>query len=236
LREPFQKLDAVEQRDRLNPGILESSNPIFELKTRIKKKPIQEDRMKNPFLGSNMDRMPRIAFRMMKWTFDIRDRFVSVGSLLDQFGIQKGQTVVDYGCGPGSYLKHASELVGPEGKVLAVDIHELAVEAVKKRIAKRGWRNVSVVLTDGMKTPLDDDTADIIFALDMFHMVSNPNVFLAELNRICKKNGFLFIDNGHQSRQEAKAKIMGSGLWEIVQERKRFLTCRPLKEDRPDAA
>jgi ubiquinone/menaquinone biosynthesis C-methylase UbiE len=183
-----------------------------------------------------MDRKSRIGFRMMKWTFDIRDRFVSVGSLLDDFGIERGQTVVDYGCGPGSYLRHASELVGPKGRVLAVDIHELAIGAVKKRIVKEGWSNVSAVPTDGKETPLADDTADIIYALDMFHMVSQPDVFLGEMNRICKENGFLFIDNGHQNRQEARAKIMAFGLWEIVEEKKRYMKCRPIKEDRPEAA
>jgi len=192
--------------------------------------------MKIGLFGNNMDRMPRFAFRMMKWMFDVRDRFVSVGSLLDQFGIERGQTVVDYGCGPGSYLRHASELVGPKGRVLAIDIHELAIAAVKKRIAKESWTNVSAVLTDGSNTPIADDTADIIYALDMFHMVSQPDVFMGELNRICKENGFLFIDNGHQSRKEARAKIMTSGLWGIVEEKKRYMKCRPIKKDMPEAA
>ena len=185
--------------------------------------------MRLGIFGKNMDRMPGIAFRMMKLMFAVRDRFVSVWSLLDEFGIEKGQTVVDYGCGPGSYLKHASDLVGPEGRVWAVDIHELAVEAVKKRIEQKRWTNVSAVTTDGRKTPLPDNEADVIYAFDMFHMVSKPDMFLRELNRICKENGFLFIDNGHQSRQEAKVKIIDSGLWEILEETKRYMKCRPIK-------
>lgn len=185
--------------------------------------------MKLGIFGKGMDRMPRMAFRMMQGIFAVRDRFVSVGSLLDRFGIEKGQTVVDYGCGPGSYLKHAAELVGPEGQVLAVDIHELAVEAVKKRIAREGWNNVSALATDGREVPIADNTADLIYALDMFHMVSRPEVLLRELNRICKGSGFLFIDNGHQSRQEAKLKITAAGLWEIVEEKERYMKCRPMK-------
>ncbi len=160
--------------------------------------------------------------------FDIRDRLVSVGSLLDRFEIKRGQTVVDYGCGPGSYLKHASELVGPEGRVLAVDIHELAIEAVNKRSAREGWTNVIALLTEGGIIPIPDKTADIIYALDMFHMVAFPERVLRELNRICKKEGVLFIDNGHQSRQEAKGKIVSSGLWAILEEPKRYMKCKPL--------
>ncbi len=192
--------------------------------------------MKISLFGSNMDRMPRLAFRMMKLIFDIRDRLVSVGILLDRFGIERGQTVVDYGCGPGSYLKHASELVGPEGRVLAVDVHELAIEAVKKRLAREGRTNVIPILTDGRKIPVSDETVDIIYALDMFHMVADPKTVLGELNRICNPLGFLFIDNGHQSRQNARAKITASGFWDIVEEPKRYMKCRPIKKDQSEAA
>jgi ubiquinone/menaquinone biosynthesis C-methylase UbiE len=192
--------------------------------------------MKISLLGKNMDRMPRLAFRMMQWMFAVRDRLVSVGSLLDQLGIARGQTVLDYGCGPGSYLKRASELVGPEGQVLAVDIHELAIEAVKKRLKKEGLINVTALLTDGKTISLPDDTADLIYALDMFHMVSTPEVMLTEMNRICKEQGFLVIDNGHQSRREARLKIENSGMWRIVDEKKRYMMCRPIKTEQGEAA
>ncbi|MEW6186110.1 MAG: class I SAM-dependent methyltransferase [Thermodesulfobacteriota bacterium] len=192
--------------------------------------------MKISLTGKNMDRIPGLAFRMMRGMFAFRDRFVSVGSLLNQFGITRGQTVVDYGCGPGSYLKRASELVGPEGRVLAVDIHELAIETVEKRLKREGLMNVTPLLTDGKTILLPDDTADLIYALDMFHMVSAPEVMLTELNRICKEEGFLFIDNGHQSRQEAKSKIERSGQWRIVDEKKRYMVCRPVKSGQDQAA
>jgi ubiquinone/menaquinone biosynthesis C-methylase UbiE len=180
--------------------------------------------------GREMDRMPRFAFRVMKLFFDIRDSFVTVSSLLDEFGIQPGQTVVDYGCGPGSYVKHASQLVGPKGQVFALDIHELAVDAVRKRAAREGLENLTAVLTKQNNTsPLDDETADVVYALDMFHMVSDPTGFLRELNRISKKSGFLYIDNGHQNRGEARSKIVASGLWEMVEEKRRYMKCRPIQ-------
>lgn len=221
--EPFRLLVYDSSRRRTNPA----KNP--------EKISVRESGMKISLFGTDRDRMPRLAFRIMKLMFDIRDRLVSVGPLLDRFGIKRGQTVVDYGCGPGSYLKHASELVGPEGRVVAVDIHELAVEAVNKRSAREGWTNVTALLTDGRKTPVPDETADIIYALDMFHMVASPEMVLRELNRICKKDGVLFIDNGHQSRQEAKRKIISSGVWDILEEPKRYMKCRPIKLNQPGA-
>ena len=181
--------------------------------------------------GKGVDRMPGFAFRMMKVLFDVRDRFVSVSSLLDEFNIETGQTVVDYGCGPGSYIKRASELAGPQGRVFALDIHELAIKAVTKRAIKERLTNVTAVVTDRNKCSLVDETADVIYALDMFHMVSDPRGLMRDLNRISKRSGFLFIDNGHQSRDEARSKIVGSGGWELVEEKRRYLKWRPIKKE-----
>jgi ubiquinone/menaquinone biosynthesis C-methylase UbiE len=180
--------------------------------------------------------MPGLAFRIMGLFFAVRDRFTSPWSVLDGFSIERGQTVVDYGCGTGSYLRRAAELVGPEGRVLAADIHELSVKAVLRRIDKEHLSNVSALLTRADTCPLPDETADVIYALDMFHMVRRPEAFLKELNRICKEKGVLYIDNGHQSRKEAMAKIRSSGAWEIREENARYMTWIPIKGRVPSGA
>jgi SAM-dependent methyltransferase len=194
--------------------------------------------MKIGIFGNNRDRMPDMAFRAMSCVFALRDRICSPWSVLDEFGIEPGRTVVDYGCGPGSYLGRASELVGPAGTVFAVDTHKLAVGAVMRRTRRQGLGNVTAVRADGNSSSLPDATADVIYALDMFHMVSDPAAFLGELNRICKPGGALYISNGHQTREAAKAKILSSGAWEIIGEKRRFLKCRPVRpqKQKPGAA
>lgn len=179
--------------------------------------------------GKGMDRMPDTAFRIMALTYKVRDIFVHRDNILDEFGIHRGHNIVDYGCGPGSYIRKASELVGAEGNVYAVDIHELAIESVKKRIVKENLRNVTALVVSNEKCPLTDNSVDLIYALDMFHMVANPDTFLKELNRILKPDGILFIDNGHQRRSEARTKINSSGVWEIIEENPHYMKCRPLK-------
>jgi ubiquinone/menaquinone biosynthesis C-methylase UbiE len=184
--------------------------------------------MTRKLCGREIDRMQDFAFKIMGWMFVIRDWISSPGSLLDEFEISGGQTVVDYGCGTGSYLKKASELVGKEGKVYAVDIHELAIEAVERRIRKENLTNVKGIIVRDQECLLEIDTADVIYALDMFHMVRDTDTFLLELNRISRHNGLLYIDNGHQSRQDARSKIITSGAWEIIRENDRYMTCRPV--------
>ncbi|MCX6250221.1 MAG: class I SAM-dependent methyltransferase [Bacteroidetes bacterium] len=183
--------------------------------------------MKKILCGIEMDRMPGWAFSMMAFMFTIADIFKSPGKKLDPFNIQKGQTIIDYGSGTGRYLPQASQLAGEKGFVYAVDIHELAFKSAHKRIGKFNLKNVKPILTDGKTVNLPSHSADIIYALDMFHMVRNHQEFLKELKRLIKPDGILFLEDGHQPRTLTREKVLRSGCWDIVEETKTFLKCSP---------
>jgi ubiquinone/menaquinone biosynthesis C-methylase UbiE len=176
--------------------------------------------------GKNKDRMPDWSFRMMTSAFRIIDLFRNPAHFLNEFDIEPGMTIVDYGCGPGRYVPKASALVGPKGKVIAADVHELAITSVKRQIKKWKLNNVETALIKNNKAPIPDQSADMIYALDMFHMVSHPGEFFNELQRIIKPSGVLILEDGHQPRNESKAKLAKSGLWNIIEENNRYMKCK----------
>lgn len=188
-------------------------------------------KMKKTIYGNEMDRMPAWAFKMMAFMFNVSDRFRSPDKKLDSFNIQKGQTVVDYGCGTGRYLRSASERVGDSGRVYAVDIHELAIASANRVIRKHGLGNVHPVITDGKSVSIPSRSADLVYALDMFHMVRDAESFLAELCRITKPDGILYLEDGHQPREIAKEKVNSSGYWKIAEETKKYMKCNPKDQD-----
>jgi SAM-dependent methyltransferase len=157
--------------------------------------------VKKILFGNEIEKMPDFAFRMMKIFFIIYYFFKPAGKYLRKFGIKPGYVVVDYGCGTGACIKDASSLAGENG----------------------------TVLTDGNRSILHNETADLVYAMDMFHMVKDTDSFLKELNRITKKEGTLIIEDGHQPRSASREKILKSGCWEIIGEKKRFLKCTPTK-------
>ena len=184
--------------------------------------------MKKAICGNEMDRMPNWAFKIMAFMFNVTDLVKSPSRRLDAFGILKGQTVVDWGCGTGRYLKQASELVGNKGTVYAVDIHQLAVDAAAGIASRFNLRNIHPVLTDGKTVSIPSHSADVVYALDMFHMVKDTNGFLKELRRITKSDGVLILEDGHQPRALSKDKVNSSGCWEIVTESKAYMTYKPI--------
>ncbi len=180
--------------------------------------------MKNP----TKERMPDIAFRAMTFIFNVMDFIYPRHKKLNHLKIKKGDNVIDYGCGPGGYLKRASELVGDSGQVIAIDIHELAIKSVEKLIQKHDIKNVKTVKANGYSCNVKDNVADVIYAFDMFHMIEEPKSFLKELHRLVKQDGKLYIDDGHQPRKKTIDKINNTGLWKIIKEDKHHLECVPV--------
>ena len=171
--------------------------------------------------------MPDPVFRLMTLIMGVMDLSRSrIDPRVQTFGIKPGMTVVDYGCGPGRYTVRFSKRVGEQGRVYAVDIHELAIAAIGQKRSKLGLRNVTPVLAHGYNTGLPDHVADVVCALDMFFMIRQPTEFLQELARITAQDGRLIIDDGHQPRALTKQKIMASGLWTIEQETNDHLVCK----------
>lgn len=59
--------------------------------------------------------------------------------------IRKGDRVLDLGCSPGSWLQVASELVGPKGRVVGIDLKPVA-------IGQTAHANVHAVVADAFQT------------------------------------------------------------------------------------
>src|ERR1700761_7341315 len=68
--------------------------------------------------------------------------------LFRRAGISAGMRVLDVGCGVGEVSRLAAELVGHEGRVIAVDFDERALEMGRARAASIGLRNIDFVHGD----------------------------------------------------------------------------------------
>jgi protein-L-isoaspartate(D-aspartate) O-methyltransferase len=79
---------------------------------------------------------------------------------LDRLNVRAGEHVLHLGCGTGYYTAILAELVGPEGKVVALEIEPDLAE--RARVALAPWPQVTVVCRDGSHGPFDP--ADVIVA------------------------------------------------------------------------
>jgi len=145
--------------------------------------------------------MPNFAFRCMAFALKLMEPFKHSRERLIGGGLEKGQIVLEYGCGIGSYTIPAAQIVGDEGIVYALDIHPLSIATVSKRTAKANLTNVKTILSD-KDTGLPDESVDVVVLYDTFHLVRDKQALLKELHRILKPGGFLSADHMHTERDD----------------------------------
>src|SRR3989344_8675031 len=73
------------------------------------------------------------------------NRFLSPRHIIEQSGIGAGMQVADFGCGQGDFSLAAAKIVGPDGKVHAIDIQDSALSSMRSKARIEGMLNVDCV-------------------------------------------------------------------------------------------
>ena len=104
-----------------------------------------------------------------------------------------GTIVADIGAGDGIYSFAAVEHVGATGKVYATEIDAKKLEELKAEVAKRKLPNVVVVESKEADTNLPTACCDAIFLRRVYHHLTKPVEFDANLVRSLKPGWRLAI-------------------------------------------
>jgi ubiquinone/menaquinone biosynthesis C-methylase UbiE len=159
--------------------------------------------------------MSNLRFKGMAGLFYLRDRIRPRDNVLAEVGIEEGYSVLDYGCGPGSYTILAAKAVGGSGKVYALDIHPLAAQMVEAKASRDHLANIEIITSD-CATGLPTGSIDVVFLYDIFHMLDNRDVVLRELRRVLKPDGILSFSDHHMKEESIKKGVTAEGLFELA--------------------
>lgn len=114
--------------------------------------------------------------------------------LLEPAELAPGQTVIDYGCGPGGLAVELARRVAPGGRVHGVDLNPLFLERARER-AKRDGVEALIELhrTDGDRIPLDSRLADRLVCKNVMEYVPDVAATLAEFRRVLTPGGLAHV-------------------------------------------
>ena len=62
--------------------------------------------------------------------------------------LSKGDTVVELGCGTGLNFHLVLDAIGPDGKIIGVDITDKMLDQARNKAKENGWNNVELVQCD----------------------------------------------------------------------------------------
>lgn len=116
-----------------------------------------------------------------------------VKRLAELMGWKAGTIAADIGAGDGQYTFAAVERVGAAGKVFATEIDAKKLAELKSEAARRKLANVIVVESKEADTNLPTGCCDAIFLRRVYHHLTKPVEFDANLVRSLKPGGRLAI-------------------------------------------
>lgn len=124
---------------------------------------------------------------------DKRKEILPAKKTLIDLGLKNGDTIADIGCGIGYFTIPASEIVGPEGRVYAMDISSDMLNELKKIIKGKDIFNIEVIKTTENNLLIADKTVNFAFICNVLHEVDDLNSTLKEIKRIVFANGKIAI-------------------------------------------
>ena len=115
--------------------------------------------------------------------------------LLELLKFKQGEVVADIGAGSGYYTFRMAKLVGPKGKILAVDIQKEMLDIVRDRMKKENLTNIEPVLGDEADPKLKDASVDTILLVDVYHEFSFPYEMTEKMVKALKPGGrIVFVE------------------------------------------
>lgn len=107
--------------------------------------------------------------------------------------IEDGQTVLDLGCGPGTFTIAMAKLAGETGKVIAVDVQDEMLQTVREKAAREGLESRIITHKSSPDRVGISDKVDFALAFYMVHEVPDVESFLKEIASLLKPKGKLLI-------------------------------------------
>jgi len=127
--------------------------------------------------------------------------------MLQQIGIRRGHTVLDFGCGSGTYTIPAAKIVGEKGRVYAVDKDNEVLDGLTKKVELASLGNIVKMETSGkLEIELNNASIDVVLLFDVFHPyyfseASDRRKLLGEIYRIMKPTAFVSVWPKHMESE-----------------------------------
>jgi len=145
-----------------------------------------------------------------------------VRKILKKIGVSRGQIVLDFGCGSGTYTIPTAKIAGEPWKVYALDKDRQVLDELMQKAKSAGLKNITRMQTSGeLRIDLVNESVDKVLLFDVFHssyflQVADRERLLAEIYRIMKPSASLSVWPKHME-SEAGEEIKGAG-FHLVEE------------------
>jgi arsenite methyltransferase len=141
------------------------------------------------------------------------ESFAGVASPFALRTLSKGERVVDVGSGAGFDSFVAADQVGPNGKVVGVDMTEEML--AKSRSTAAALKLDHVEFREGIaeNLPVVDEWADVVISNGVVNLCANKRAIFSEILRVLRPGGHLQFADIANGKPVPEAAIQNIDLW-----------------------
>ena len=126
--------------------------------------------------------------------------------------IEEGMTALDVGCAMGFFSLPMARMVGPNGKVICVDMQEKMLESLEKRARKAGLSErieTRLCQPDSLGLNNLEGRIDFVLASAVVHEVPDASAFFSEIGEAMKPGGTVLVaePSGRVSEEDFEVTI-----------------------------
>ncbi|HEY6753002.1 MAG TPA: methyltransferase domain-containing protein [Rubrobacteraceae bacterium] len=121
------------------------------------------------------------------------ESFAGTGNPFSLGEISSGERVVDVGCGAGIDSLIAAKKVGPDGRVVGVDMTPSMLKKARRAAGEAELKNVEFREGYAEALPVHDGWADVLISNGVLNLMPDKAAALEEMSRVLKPGGRLQI-------------------------------------------
>ena|SRR6516164_250687 len=124
--------------------------------------------------------------------------------------IERGAVVLDLGCGAGTDLLIAAQMIGPEGSAIGVDMTEPMLEQARASAEEISLRNVALHEALIEELPLNTGSVDVVISNGVIDLVPDKDRVFDEIDRVLRPGGRLQLADvviHHEVSEDARKRI-----------------------------
>lgn len=141
---------------------------------------------KDYIFGTHHAELERLSLQHRVWRPDVTDAW-------RRGGFTEGQTILDIGCGPGYASVDLAEIVGPDGKVIALDRSQDFLDFLRATAQGKGLQNISTHRVNFDEGNFPNEPVDGVYDRWVLTFLRNPKKILEQAVNNLRTGGRIVI-------------------------------------------
>jgi arsenite methyltransferase len=117
------------------------------------------------------------------------ESFAGVANPWTMGRLSAGDRVLDLGCGAGTDLLIAAQMVGPRGRLTGIDMTPQMLDKARGAAEEMGATNVAFVQGEGERLPFPEASFDVVISNGVIDLIPDKDAVFAEIYRVLTPGG-----------------------------------------------